>query len=131
MVSDQRKKFHRRHLKRNRDILIGIHHDHIIFFINSLQISPAVISRHLHFLRQIKIGSRQIGDLLVYLHAFHRYPVKIFHALMSIGPCSHPQDQHLRLIFFQRIRHQGRRQRIIIIHAGKPVLFHFNGLHPE
>ena len=131
MILHQREKFQGRHLKGDRDILVGIHHDHIIFVIDGLQIGPPVVGRHPDIFGQIKIDARQIGDLLVDLHPFHHHIFKIFPALVGVGTGTHPQDQHFRFFFVRRIRHQRRCQRVIIIHAGKPVLLHFDGLHPK
>ena len=88
MVPHHGKKLSGRHLKGNRNILISVYHDHIVFLLVYIQIGPPVISNHLHRFRQSKIFSGQVCDLLVDLHPFHLCMGKIAAALG--GKCPRP-----------------------------------------
>ena len=131
MIFDHGKEFHGRHLERNGDVLIGIHHDDIIGGIHRLQKSPAVIGGHLHILRQGKIFSRQLRDLFVDLHALDIHIAEIFPALGRIGSGSHTKDQYIHVLYRFIRHHKGRRHGIVIIHAGKSPFFHIEGLDTE
>ncbi len=131
MVSDKRKKFHRGHLERDRDILIGVHHDHVIFPSGCLQIGSSVVSRHLHGVRERKIFQRKICDSAVNFHAFHGRIVKIFYTLLRVGPGSHAEYKDFCRIFFRDAGHERSGQRVIIVHAGQGIVFCHDGLHTE
>ena len=127
----QREKLKRGHLKGNGDILIGIHHDHIILLVHRVQKSPAVIGEHRHILRQIKILSGQLCDFLVYLHSLQRHSPVILPALHRICTRAHTQNQSLTLLWCLSLHHQRRRHGIVIVHPCEPLILHVYGLHAE
>ena len=131
MLLHQGKKFRRRHLERNRDILISVHHNHVIFPVNGIQISPSVIGRHRHIFRQFKISPRQIRDLFVNLNALHRHVPEVGPALVRICTRPHAENQRIAVRRVILSRHQRRRHCIVIVHARQPFVLHQNGLYPE
>ncbi len=124
-------KFHGRHLKRNRNILIGIHHNYVIFLIHRLQIGPSVISGYFDRIRQGKVHFCQIRYLLVDFHAFHGCVSKIVHTLFRIGSCSHPQYKDIGVFLLIHPCHYRSGKGIIIIHPCQGIPFFHDRLHAE
>ena len=124
-------KFYRRHLERDCDILISIHHNDVILFINRLQISSSIIGCDRHILRQRKIFSGKVCDLLINLHSFDCHIAKILSALCRISSGSHAKDQYLHIRGCFVRNHKRRCHRVIIVHTGQTALFHVHRLHSE
>ena len=124
-------KFFGRHLKRDRNILISIHHDHIIFLVFCLQISTSIISCHFYIIRQGKIFPGKVGDFFINLHTFHLHITKIFFTLCRIGTGSHTKNQHIHIFCFFLWHHQRCCHSIIVIHSGQSIFFHIDRLHAK
>ena len=131
MIFDHREEFHRRHLERNGDVLIGIHHDDIIGGLHRLQKSPAVIGGHLHIFRQGKVFAGELCDFFIDLHALDIHITEVFPALGRIGSGSHAEDQHIHILYRFVRHHEGSRHGIVIVHTGQSALFHIEGLDTE
>ena len=131
MIPDQCKKFHGRHLERNRNILIGIHHNHIIRFVGYIQVSTSVIRNDLYFFGHLKIHFRQFCDFFIDFYARDDGMIKIPDTLGGKCPGSVAKNKYPQVFLFHSPRHQRRRQGIIIIHACEAVVFFADRLHAE
>ena len=92
MLLHQSKKLQRRHLKGYGNVLVGIHHNHVILSVNHIQVCPPVIGCDFYFLRHLKILFCQFRDFPVNLHPFHTGMGKISFALPGKGP--RPVSKH-------------------------------------
>ena len=125
------KKLHGRHLERYGNILISIHHDHVILFTDRIQICSSVIGCDFHILRQFKVLSGKLRDLLINLYPFNGRIVKIPLTLGSIGPGSVSKDQDIHSVLFLHTSHIRGSHGIIIIHTGQPFILQVHRLHAE
>ena len=121
-------KFHRGHLKGNGDVLVSVHHDHIVLLVHRIQECPAVIGGHRHVLRQMEVFPGQRRDFFINLHALDIHIAVVFPALGGIGAGPHAKYQHLTVLRGLLCHHQRGGHGIIIIHARKPLFLHIDGL---
>ena len=131
MLFHHGKKFHGRHLERNGDVLIGIHHNHIIGFLVRIKVSPAVVGGNLYAVGQCEVLAGQLRNFSINFHTFYGHLPIVFFTLCGICAGSHSQNEHFHIGKLFVLHHQRRRHGVVVIHTRKPVLFHINGLHTE
>ena len=131
MLLHQCEELHRGHLEGDGDVLIGVHHDHIIFLLHCVQEGPAVIGGHGHVLRQVEILPGKGRDLLIDLHALDFHVPIVLPALCGIGAGAHAQNQYPTVLRLLSLHHQRRGHGVIIVHAREPLLLHIDGLDSE
>ena len=125
------KKFKGGHLKGNGNILKSIYQNHIIFFIHSVQIRPAVISSHWYIFRLLKVLLRKFCNLLINFHTLDMNIIKISLTLQGKGSRPHAKDQHIQIFFFIHSCHDRCRHHIIIIHPRQAGIFSQYRLHTK
>lgn len=96
MLLHKGEKFHRGHLKRNGDVLIGVHQNYVVDLVRRtrLKIGTTVVFGDLHLLRHGEIFSRKINNLPVDLHAFYVTARKIAKAEPAVGAGAAAEDQN-------------------------------------
>ena len=88
---------HGGHLEGNGDVLIGIHHDHIIFSLIRFKIRPAVVCDDRNILRKCEVFMGEIGYGFVYLHSSDIASWKVPGTLG--GKCSgaHSENEYIHI----------------------------------
>ena len=124
-------KFNRGHLKRDGDILVGVHHDHIIGFLRGCQIGSAILHCHFHTVRQPEIVRCDIRYLLINLCPLDFGSRKIPVTVIGKGTAPKPQYHHVVIFFCVNACHHRGCQRIVIIHACQFPVLRLDGLHAE
>ena len=122
------KKFPGCHLERDRDIVKCVHQDHIVLGAAALEEGPAVVGIHLLFGGHREVTVREGADFGVNLHAGHPRLREVPAALR--GKCSGAvaEDQDVGGLPGCEACHDRPGQRVIVIHAGQPVLLHLHRL---
>ena len=128
MIPHESEEFGRGHLKGDRDVLVGVDHDHVIFFLDRLDIGAAIVFRDLDAVRKVKILFRETRDLAVDLHAFHRRAGKIACALGRESAGAVAEDEYRRRFL---LRHDRRGQGVVVVEAGESAFLHGHGLYTE
>ena len=129
MAFYQCEELRRGHLKRNGDILIGIHQNHIIFCAAGVQKSSAVIFDNRNICRKIKIFFSQVCDRCIDLHSLNGARRKVCPALPGIGAGAVTKHQDRRGIALST--HKRGSESIVIVHAGKTSVLHLDRLYAK
>ena len=131
MVLNERKELHRRHLEWNRNILVGVHHDHIILLVDDIQIGASVIGNDRNVLGKMKIAVGKIGNLLIDLDTGEMNSFKIPSALCGEGSGSHSEDKCVDGLLFHQPGHHRSSHCVVVIGTGQVTLLLVNRLYPE
>ena len=127
------KEFHRGHLERDGDVLVGIHHDDVEELIARGEVGPAVLHRHLHGLGQAEVGMGDVRDLAVDLGALDGGAGEVAVAVAGVGAGAHAQDHDGAAGAVRAVhpRHAGGGQGVVIVHTGEGGALHLDGLDAE
>ena len=98
MVFHKGEELDRGHLKGDSDVLIGVNHDDVVFFVAGGKKGSAVVGGDLYILGELEIFMGKVGYPVVYLYALGSYITEVCSALLGVGACAHSEDKYIRRI---------------------------------
>ena len=131
MAADELEKLHGAHLKRDCDILIGVHHNDVVLPAADVQERTAVVGRDRDGLRQVEILAGEHRDLVVNLHALGTGRGEILRALHGEGAGAHAEDEDARTVPLRGSGEHGRGERVVIVAPREPAALVLHGLDAE